>query len=270
MQLEQGLTSQVFGKWMICKDSDVASRVIATTRSINCVTISGDVHSGKGTITGGHREEKRWASINLKVITPLVLHADLRSRRISCLSGPCTNASISYCLGAERCPDDCPQGYLNCSHGGSWDSWQDLACRNNKLQTYKQKVKEEQELGEVLSEQAALEQAELECDSEVTAIMSDIYGLDMTLQTEKCAALMLGKTSGKLFIRLCSIPCPSLVLQTKLILVLTQACTEQALSTCLGDHRNINRMQLRSVSTGKMKDIHLVSLIVLLGEMIDT
>lgn len=51
---------QVFGKWMICKDSEVASQVIATTSQVNCVTINGDVHAKKGTISGGFRDETRW------------------------------------------------------------------------------------------------------------------------------------------------------------------------------------------------------------------
>lgn len=45
---------------MICKDSDVASKVIACTQSISCVTISGEVHHRKGTLTGGHRDERRY------------------------------------------------------------------------------------------------------------------------------------------------------------------------------------------------------------------
>ena len=49
---------QVFGKWVVCKDSDTASKVIAQSSQVNCVTIHGDVHAKKGTITGGYRNEK--------------------------------------------------------------------------------------------------------------------------------------------------------------------------------------------------------------------
>lgn len=44
---------------MICKDSETASKVIAITDKISCVTIAGDVHARKGTITGGHRDTQR-------------------------------------------------------------------------------------------------------------------------------------------------------------------------------------------------------------------
>lgn len=46
---------------MVCKDSDVASRVIASTNQVNCVTIHGDVHAKKGTISGGFRDQTRCA-----------------------------------------------------------------------------------------------------------------------------------------------------------------------------------------------------------------
>jgi len=51
--------AQVFGKWMVCKDSNVATQVIRATKDISCVTITGVTHAKKGTITGGHRDEKR-------------------------------------------------------------------------------------------------------------------------------------------------------------------------------------------------------------------
>lgn len=56
---DNALLLQVFGKWMICKDSATASKVIAITDKISCVTIEGDVHARKGTITGGHRDKQK-------------------------------------------------------------------------------------------------------------------------------------------------------------------------------------------------------------------
>lgn len=58
---------QVFGKWMVCRDSDIASRVIAQSSQVNCVTINGDVHAKKGTISGGFRDETRFASLLVQI-----------------------------------------------------------------------------------------------------------------------------------------------------------------------------------------------------------
>ena len=44
---------QIFGKIMVCKDLDTASRVTREARHLNCVTIKGDQYSKKGTMTGG-------------------------------------------------------------------------------------------------------------------------------------------------------------------------------------------------------------------------
>lgn len=56
---ESSALAQVFGRWMVCKDSNVASKVIAATRNINCVTSDGDVHEKRGTLTGGYRSDRR-------------------------------------------------------------------------------------------------------------------------------------------------------------------------------------------------------------------
>ena len=50
---------QVFNKWMVCKDGEVASKVIRATSDVSCVTITGDIHAKKGTIRGGHLDPSK-------------------------------------------------------------------------------------------------------------------------------------------------------------------------------------------------------------------
>ncbi|KAK9807008.1 hypothetical protein WJX72_010649 [[Myrmecia] bisecta] len=49
---------QIFGKTVICKDMDVASKVAHSTQ-LNCVTLDGDQFSKKGTLTGGYHDDRR-------------------------------------------------------------------------------------------------------------------------------------------------------------------------------------------------------------------
>ncbi|CAG9460585.1 unnamed protein product [Pedinophyceae sp. YPF-701] len=51
----EGAMRQVFGKTLICKTLDLASRV-AREASFNCVTLDGDTASKRGALTGGHRD----------------------------------------------------------------------------------------------------------------------------------------------------------------------------------------------------------------------
>jgi structural maintenance of chromosome 3 (chondroitin sulfate proteoglycan 6) len=51
---------QVFGKVMVCRDLDTATRVARESNYLNCVTIKGDQVSKKGTMTGGYLDLSRW------------------------------------------------------------------------------------------------------------------------------------------------------------------------------------------------------------------
>ena len=46
---------------MVCKDGEIASKIISTTEAVNCVTISGDKHEKKGKICGGFIDDSKWA-----------------------------------------------------------------------------------------------------------------------------------------------------------------------------------------------------------------
>lgn len=50
---------QVFGKVMVCRDLETATRVARDSGHLNCVTIKGDQVSKKGTMTGGYLDLSR-------------------------------------------------------------------------------------------------------------------------------------------------------------------------------------------------------------------
>lgn len=49
---------QVFGKVMVCKSIEVATRV-AKEAGLTCVTMDGDMAHKKGSLSGGYREQGR-------------------------------------------------------------------------------------------------------------------------------------------------------------------------------------------------------------------